>query len=372
MPLLRRASLRSFLSSAKALLANPTQQATPLTFIVGNESADLDSLCSTVVLAYLRTYSSKKDNGFYIPLSNLLRADLSLRPELLPVLKQANLKPSDLITLSDLPSQSSDPHTLMQELKPERTRWILVDHNVLLGELGKAYGENVVGVLDHHEDERIHVSSTEDAAGEGRVIRTCGSCASLVVEEWRRYRENNKNVGEGEEKQWDVEVGKVALAPVLVDTANLTSKEKITKTDVEAVAFLEGIVGREFDRKEYYDEISRAKEDIASLGLRDILRKDYKQWSEGRVELGISSVVKNMEFLVAKAGGKEGFLKVVQDWAIEKGLSLVAIMTTSHEGGKFGRELLVWGIDGKGAEALKKFEKGAGEKLGLQVWEGGL
>merc|ERR1711977_373894 len=77
---LPRVSLRSFLSSAKSALHNASQQTSPLTFVIGNEAADLDSLCSAVVLAYLRTYTSTSPaNTLYIPLSSIPHTDLSLR-----------------------------------------------------------------------------------------------------------------------------------------------------------------------------------------------------------------------------------------------------------------------------------------------------
>ena len=118
---LQRASLRSFLFSAKAALKNVSQQSSPVTFVIGNESAgktgrcsqlafpltvspDLDSLCSAVVLAYLRTCApTSKSDTLYIPLSNIPRAELSLRTELIPVLSHANIKPSMDISSPKIP-----------------------------------------------------------------------------------------------------------------------------------------------------------------------------------------------------------------------------------------------------------------------------
>jgi exopolyphosphatase len=135
---------------------------------------DLDSLCSAVVLAYLRTYTSHI-GSLYIPLSNLPSADLALRPELIPVLSNANLKPSDLITLSDLPPMN----TIASQLPPEKTRWILVDHNAMDGELSKIYGKRLVGCIDHHAEEN---AVPKDCREEPRIVRKSGSCMTLVVE----------------------------------------------------------------------------------------------------------------------------------------------------------------------------------------------
>ncbi|KAH6676734.1 hypothetical protein B0J14DRAFT_586207 [Halenospora varia] len=367
---LRRVSLRSFLSSAKSLLANPAQQKEPLTFVVGNESADLDSLTSAIALAYLRTYSSPssksaRNKGIYIPLSNLQRDDLGLRPELGPVLKQANLSIQDLITLDELPGFSSTKqHGERGKLEPGGTKWVLVDHNVLQGELGKAYGGRVVGVLDHHEDEGKYTDACSGEEGEGRMIKICGSCASLIVSEWESSELSGQS---GEEQTWNQELAKLALAPIIIDTSNLQSKQKTTDIDRAAVSFLDSIIqtprsevqaSEAFDRKAYFGEVSKAKEDIGSLGLKDILRKDYKQWNEAGLELGISSVVKNLDFLIDKVGSEGEFHKVVKAWAEERDLNIVSVMTTSHGEEGFRRELFV----------VRKFEGESGEKLGLKGW----
>jgi exopolyphosphatase len=382
---LPRASLRSFLLSAKITLSNAAKQTSPVTFVVGNESAgtantriidiaisnsslDLDSLCSAVVLAYLRTYApTAKSNILYIPLSNLPRADLSLRPELLPVLSHANLKPNDLITLSDLPTASS-------QIPPERTRWILVDHNALQGELGKIYGARVVGCIDHHDEENKVPKDTPD---EPRIVRKSGSCSSLVVEYTRDTWDALAAKPSGEKDAlWNAQLARLALAPVLIDTTNLTIESKTTPADVEAVKYLKHWIAAEeaskFTTTEYFKQISGAKEDIGGLSLRDILRKDYKEWTEaGSMNLGVSSVVKDISFLIEKAGSKEKFFEAVKEFAVERGLSICSIMTTSHPDGVFKRELFVWGLDEKGTAAAEKFAEDAEERLGLVQWKDG-
>jgi exopolyphosphatase len=304
-----------------------------------------------------------KSNTIYVPLSNLPRADLSLRPELLPVLAHSNLKPSDLITLSDLTTSS-------QHIQVDKTSWILVDHNALQGELGKIYSSRVVGCIDHHDEEH---EVPWDCGPEPRIIRKSGSCSSLVLEYCKPvWDELGKVLGE-EERQWNAELARLAIAPVLIDTTNLTIDSKTTEADVKAVRYLEGWImasedGESYNTEQYFKEISEAKENIGSLSLPDILRKDYKQWDEASAKLGVSSVVKNLEFLIEKAGNKEKFFEEAKGFAKERDLSLFSIMTTSHPGGVFKRELLVWGLDAKGMEAAKKFAANAEDKLGLTEW----
>ncbi|KAH8593466.1 hypothetical protein B0O99DRAFT_213602 [Bisporella sp. PMI_857] len=363
-----RVSLRSFLSSAKsALKAN--QPTHPFTFVIGNESADLDSLCSAVVLAYLRTYASTlKSNTFYIPISNLPSADISLRPELIPVLSRADLKPSDLISLSDLPSSSQGTTQLVSE----NPRWVLVDHNSLQGELGKLYAASVVGCIDHHDDEG---KVPKDCGEEPRIVRKSGSCASLVVDYCRGAWDILSENSEDEVISWDSQLAQLSLGPILIDTSNLRDEAKVTSTDVDAVEYLQALIHAEnasFSRDDYFKEISKAKQDIGGLSLPDILKKDYKLWVEtGDVKLGISSVVKDIKFLIDKAGSEEKFYKTLEDFAHERGLSLCCIMTTSNKDGTFQRELFVWARNEKGIKAAKKFEADANERLSLEAWNYG-
>ena len=326
-----------------------------------DSSIDLDSLCSAVVLAYLRTYAPKSKT-LYIPLSNIPRADLSLRPELLPVLSHAKLKLEDLITLSDLPPPSKQA----AQLPPDKTSWILVDHNTLQGDLGKTYGRRIIGCIDHHDEEGKVPRDCEP-----RIIRKSGSCSSLIIDHYREaWNSLAKSSSSRETIIWDAELAKLALAPVLIDTTNLTDESKTTPTDTEAVRYLAAKItatkGSEYHPEDYFKEISEAKEDIGSLSVYDILRKDYKQWTEkGSLNLGVSSVVKDIQFLIEKSGSAEKFFDILKDFAAERELALFSIMTTSTPEGVFKKELLLWATNEKAVGAAKKFEESAKEQLGL-------
>ena len=105
----------------------------------------------------------------YVPITNIPAADIQLRPEYLAVFKHANIESKHLITLDDLPALSD----IESKLAPENTKWILVDHNALQGQLGKMYAERVAGVIDHHDDEK---KVPEDTGEEPRIIEKSGSC----------------------------------------------------------------------------------------------------------------------------------------------------------------------------------------------------
>ena len=227
-----------------------------------------------------------------------------------------------------------------------------------------------MGSIDHHEEEN---KVPEECGEEMRIVRKSGSCASLVVEYCREAWDSSSQTQQMEEmKVWDAELARLAIAPVLIDTNNLISESKTTPVDIESVEFLESRIvaheGEKYSREVYFKEISKAKEDIINLDLHDILRKDYKQWTAAGMKLGVSSIVKDIQSLIQKVGSESAFLKTVTEFAQERELSIVSLMTTSHVRGEFTRELLVWGLDEKGVQAVKKFENDSKEALGLEKW----
>lgn len=336
---------------------------------------DLDSFTSSLLYAYVRS-SKPPERAFsqtYVPLLNIPKEDIALRPEFLALLPQADLQSKDLITLSDLPDVVNAKATL----PPENTKWILVDHNSLQGSWGSIYGNRVAGVIDHHEEEHKVPVDTGD---EPRIIEKAGSCTSLVAnycqESWKSLITKGSSV-------YDAQLAKVAMASILIDTNNLQSKEKLTPHDEEAVASLEAKIAAStesalpLDRTAFFEEIRKAKSDIGSLKLQDILRKDYKQWTENGRKLGISSIVKPIPFLQQKADAEqsqqsqsESLVQALDRFAKDRDLALYAVMTTSTSAeGEFQRELMVKAFTDGDARASKNFADAASQDLGLIDWD---
>jgi exopolyphosphatase len=358
---------------------------------------DLDSLTSSLLFAYIRS-CAPPPNAFtplYVPVTNIPASDVSIRPEFLALLPHGNIEASHLITLDDLPSVDQ----LEARLPPKNTRWILVDHNSLQGELGRIYSDKVAGTIDHHDDEH---TVPKETGVEPRIILKSGSCTSLVVNYSRKSWDSlslsavssdaaSPQRGEiaddtSDKSLWDMQVAKLAMASILIDTHNLQAEDRTTNHDVDAVEFLTSKImsshasPKSFDRTVFFDQLSTAKRDIDSLSLSDILRKDYKEWTEDNIKLGISSVVKSTDFLVEKANKQDKqtdskdvgpFLQVVNQFCQDRGLDVFVIMTTSTSANaEFQRELFVWALKADSVAVAKRFEKQASNELGLQTWTG--
>ncbi|KAK7189797.1 exopolyphosphatase [Paraphaeosphaeria sporulosa] len=391
-----RNSLRGFLTQARGALRGAIETSQNVTIVIGNESADLDSMSCSILYAYIRSMAPPRNafSAIYIPVTNIPKSDIQLRPEYLELFKHANITSHHILTLDDLPDLS----TIKSQLPPQNTKWVLVDHNALQGQLGSIYADRVGGVIDHHDEEGKVPSETGD---EPRLVEKSGSCTSLVTKYLRPSWDSLSGLGissaaaqaQGDSlsddaavvKVWDAQAAQLGLASILLDTANLQDKSKTTGHDREAVEYLEARIlacpklAASFDRNKFYEEIDSAKKDIGGMQLYDILRKDYKLWNDKGQKVGISSVVKNIEFLQKKAADEANtgtadaaFLEALQRFATEHELDLYSLMTTSTSAeGHFQRELLVWAFSETGITTAKKFAAESGNELGLEEWQSG-
>lgn len=374
-----RMSMLAFLSRARQTLSKSLANKGNIHtfFVIGNESADLDSITCALLYAYIQSSlaASRKSDKYWIPITNIPQQDLSLRPELTALLRHAGVKPKDLITLDDIDG-------IEAKLPAESTDWTLVDHNVLQGELGKHYSTRVVGVIDHHEDEG---KAPQDASP--RLIEKTGSCNSLVVNycrsAWDDVSGMATNVGaaHGQDDRavddfaytstWDAQAAKLSLGSILIDTHNLQSEDKTTDHDRKAVKYLEAKIGisnkvsPSHDRDTFFQEISNAKSDLDDLSLNDLLRKDYKQWTEGDLTLGMASCVRSMSYIQSKS---QNFVEDLYKFAQSRQLDLFAIGTSHSESGSYERQLLLMtGKQGKPADVATNFERDCTKELQLEV-----
>ncbi|SPN99697.1 related to exopolyphosphatase [Cephalotrichum gorgonifer] len=269
------------------------------------------------------------------------------------VLRHVGLEPQDLLTLDDLP-----------DIEPRDTRFLLVDHNSPTGVV-RRFGDRVVGTIDHHADEG-HVPA--DCGEEPRLIETCGSCVSLITHYCREVWDDLAREGSSsaDAAAADKAMALMALAVIFSDTVNLTAKDKVMPKDTSAVEYLEAkLEGSGYDRQAYCDKISAVRLDLSDLSLRDIFRKDYKEWVSGDLRLGTCSVVQNFGYMLGRAGSEDVLVGELGRWAEEKQLDLVSVMTLAIGDGKYERELLLWGRNDRAVRAAKKFSTDYGEELGL-------
>ena len=101
--------LQGYLRAAKSRLTRPLEQAIsrPVRIAIGNESADLDSCVSSMILGYI--YSNDASSTAMIcPVMNMDRRDLLLRKELLLLLQQVSID-ADSLTFRDELADGTTP-----------------------------------------------------------------------------------------------------------------------------------------------------------------------------------------------------------------------------------------------------------------------
>lgn len=234
---------------------------TDVRLVMGNESADLDSIICALLLSY---GYALQDKCAVIPVINCAREDYRLRTESYGLLKRYDIDAGDLIFFEDLPADWLD--------SPGKLSITLVDHNLLPDKL-LGWSDNVAAILDHHHDTGLYLYA------DPRILAAVGSCSTLVAE----YLMNQTAVVISEE------LATLLLAAILVDTINLDpSQGRVTAMDISVASRLRKI-SKENPQKLYQD-LQAMKGDVSGLSSAELLRKDYKQWTTANLTYGIASV----------------------------------------------------------------------------------
>ncbi|RIA97915.1 hypothetical protein C1645_813448 [Glomus cerebriforme] len=320
------------------------QQQKKLYFVLGNESADLDSIISSIAHAYLSQQLISSDElssssislfPLYFPIIQIPKSDFSLRPECSYVFNFSELDISQLLFLDDVL-----PHLDKLSSKYD-INLILVDHNKLISPWNEKFNDKIDTVLDHHQDEGLYLNI------KSRQIESVGSATSLVVlhfkDDWeKKIPHDEKN------NSWHIRLARLLLAPILVDTILLdVSKGRTTNKDQEAAQFLLNISNiprsnQEFFISDYFNAIESVKSDVSHLSNIDLLRRDYKEWSLNNFNIGISSVTWFLENWIHREDGNiDKLVESFNYFKTEKKLDIFIIMLAyNHKDKGFQREFV--------------------------------
>ena len=260
--------MTSFLKGLK----NNFSEQKPVTIVMGNEAADLDSMASAVTYAWYLYLTDPSQNPF--PLINIPRADFKLRTEAVFLFEEAGVNIDHLLFVEDVD---------LDILKASgNLKLILVDHNKLAS--SQTGLETVItGILDHHADEESYPPAAVTN------IRPVGSAATIVAEYF--LKDQNDSIKGS--------AGILLLGTILLDTVNLDPEAgRVTDDDSKAVKKIIDITA--LDSGKLFEKLQFEKFNVSSLDSHDLLRKDYKEWQLGPVKLGIGSVLLPIEKWVAK------------------------------------------------------------------------
>ncbi|KAH7106863.1 DHH phosphoesterase [Auriculariales sp. MPI-PUGE-AT-0066] len=347
-------TLAEFLSTSKQGYLQSLREGKGSDWIVvmGNEAGDLDTLVSSIAYAYFSGNNT-------VALQQTPRADLRLRPENMYALERSSLGTGDsLLCIDDLPADIPYP--------PPGSKFALVDHNSLNARFNvtpPATPVQVVGIIDHHDDDHAYM----DAPLRDIQVPT-GSCASLVANHFRSASQTSPSTS-----QLPPELASLLLSAILIDTDGLKEGGKAEPADHEAAAYLLPLATAKQEPAQLASDVAvleltrvlnEKKFAVESLGARDLLRRDYKEYTIARgsqqVKVGLATVPLSLQriFELSSERGVTGneqpaeFWSGLDGWLEERSLDAVLVLCSFHapKKSKEGK--------GKGADTHKATKTG--------------
>ncbi len=232
----------------------------PAGVVIGNEAADLDSVVSALVQAWLSTLVRARET---IPVITIPRHGLKLRPEIGYVLNKAGVNPENIIFGDEVE---------LDRLLAGETELVLVDRNRLPPSLEK-FGGRVREIIDHHEDEGLYPWAAK------RIIEPVGSTSTLVAREVLKQAAGLPGR----------DIVLLLAGAILLDTVNLAPRAR--RGTAEDKRILDLLLKKHpLDRDEYFSAIQAEKFNCPALSPLELLGRDYKEWRTGRIAWGIASV----------------------------------------------------------------------------------
>ncbi|KAL6933859.1 uncharacterized protein HGUI_02008 [Hanseniaspora guilliermondii] len=258
----------------------------------GNQSADMDSVVSALTYTYLNYV---KTSQIILPVLNMPKEDLKLRKDIFNLLLKYGIR---------VDNDEKNTLIFMQDIKNLKRRIgkdfvvdaILVDHNEPQG-LGIDCIDRVIGVIDHHEDTKTYDENIIKSLNNPLIIKTCGSCSSLVTNYWYPQFGSIYSLPE--------EIVKLSMAAVLLDTSNF--KSKVEEDDLEALKKYKNyfVNNKNIEDKilnPFYKSLKKDKSDIDGFDMYDLLRKDFKLFEFHGYKIGMSSLGSSIESYIQKFG----------------------------------------------------------------------
>lgn len=306
--------------------------------VQGNEAGDLDSMTAALSWAYHLGHATANtsDPLKAIALLQTPTHALDLRPENKLALDNSQMTPGheDLLTSDELPE---DPETLAAKLRGI----VLVDHAAPLRVWREA---KIRSIFDHHVD----VGAAPDASP--RIFEKTASCTTIVARQMLDELEALP-----EEYHMPHELLELILGAIALDSGGL--KDDIT-TDADREVARRVLARSNWGgRRSLKDvmkatkkELKKAKKDLDHLGLRDLLRRDWKgdlvdtpSPRTPTVSLGFASVPYSMDDQIEKTNFQELFdwFAVHAAWTAETGVDISVVLSKNKMRDEDGKKIKV-------------------------------
>lgn len=276
--------------------------------VLGNQGADLDSIASSVVLAY--HLADRQPEKAPIALIAMPRRDLRLRPEVAFIFARAGIEPKDLVFSDDVD---------LGALLARGAELVLVDHNNVDHGLAAA-NQRVTAIIDHHHDEGRFPEAKP------RLIAKVGSTATLIAE-----------IVLAEKGEIDTSAALLLLGAILMDTVNLSDKVgRSTARDREMADRLLLVTG--VGRQTFFAELLQSQYDLGGLSSAELLKRDFKRWTSPAGSYGMSTVLVSLKRWQER---DRQLCSTIASFACQKNVAILIVMLVSQVE-DFRRELIVY------------------------------
>lgn len=317
------APLRTFLSQQRKSLQKALQESpshTMVHVVLGNQANDLDSIISSIVRAYHLSCTGEA-HAIYLSYMNMSRHELMLHKEAIYLFDNFGISVDDLCFLDDtIPLEAI--------FSKNSLKLHLVDHNELAPNQ-KQFSSSVVEVIDHHHDTMKYPHLQQ------KTIQMVGSCCTLVAQMLPLDKLPKALAG-------------LLLAPILLDTENLTSSSKTTALDrTIAETLIEHVSGQ--IPNDYYERIKAKKKDISGLSPELLLLKDYKWHETTTLRYGMSTLTTAEGFWIEDQGNLQNLL---QEFTRKRHLDFLILMMPYKAAGKKQRGIVLYSASNQILQAL--------------------
>ncbi|WP_297057808.1 manganese-dependent inorganic pyrophosphatase [Thermosulfurimonas sp.] len=298
-------------------------------YVAGHKSPDTDSICSAIGYAYLRNQLVKSGSPY-----------CAHHKEEAVAVRQGDLNPETEFVLKHFGVPTPE---LMTDGAGKKV--ILVDHSERGQTLDNIDQAEIVAIIDHH---KIGDITTPNPIV---FINMPTGCTASII----------KSLFEFFKVDIPKEIAGILLAAILSDTVAFKS---VTTTDFDkkAAEDLAKIAGID-DIMAFAMEMFKAKSDVSGKSPRDLLYRDFKDYTMAGNKVGAGQIeVVSLDLL---AEVKDSIYDEMQKVKAEGGYHTIVLMLTDIM--KEGTELLVVTDD------PSVIEKAFGKKLeGKSIWLDGV
>ncbi|XP_030003033.1 exopolyphosphatase PRUNE1-like isoform X2 [Sphaeramia orbicularis] len=282
--------------------------------VLGSESCDLDSVVSSLAMAYFlyRTSSGPPSGPIVVPVLNIPRSQLHLRFDVVLLLREAGIAMETLVFRDEV--------DLARLHGDRRLALTLVDHN-MLSSSDSILHRAVVEILDHHQLERTASYSCPV------TMETVASCATLVT---GRILSRAPEI-------LDRQLALLLYGVIVVDSVNLS---KATVKDSQTVRLLQTRFPDLPPGGALHSALKNARFNTSGLSTEQILLRDMETVTGGDLRVALSIVYMGLDsFLLQRKLQQQ-----LCDFCCKYRLDAVVAMTTTitDQSEEFIRQLAVY------------------------------